>query len=101
MAISRGTTPELKFRLPVLYTDLASAFITMAQGNETVIEKKLSDCTGSGNVLSVRLTQADTLSLDHSQKLELQCRCKTTQDIAYDSNIKVVDVKRILKDGVI
>ena len=97
----RGTTPTLRFYLPFSVELLEVAYITMQQGGETVIEKTLSECTAEQNVISVKLTQEETLKLHVGSTVEIQIRAKTAKDDALASNIMRESADRILKEGVI
>lgn len=97
----RGTTPTLEFSLPFETSLLSTAYITMAQNDEVVLEKELTDCECNKCVLSVRLKQEETLKLQCDCKTEIQLRVKTIEDDSLASDIFVVDAERILKDGVI
>lgn len=57
----RGTTPTLEFTLPFDTSLIAEMYVTIAQGEKTVLEKTLSDCSCSGTSVSLALTQEDTL----------------------------------------
>lgn len=59
----RGTTPTLEFTLPFDTSLIAEMYVTIAQGEKTVLEKTLSDCNCSGTSVSLALTQEDTLRL--------------------------------------
>lgn len=94
----RGTTPTLNFTLPFECSTLTACSIAFAQDKVVVLEKTLGDCQMNGNVLSVELTQEDTLSLDCQKVLEIQVRCgRGAAKLA--SQIIREDVGRILKDG--
>jgi hypothetical protein len=41
----RGTTPTLEFTLPFDTSLIAEMYVTIAQGEKTVLEKTLSDCS--------------------------------------------------------
>lgn len=55
----RGTTPTLEFTLPFDTSLIAEMYVTIAQGEKTVLEKTLSDCNCSGTSVSLTLTQED------------------------------------------
>lgn len=57
----RGTTPTLEFTLPFDASLIAEMYVTIAQGEKTVLEKTLSDCNCSGTSVSLTLTQEDKL----------------------------------------
>lgn len=99
----RGTTPTLEFTLPFDTSLIAEMYVTIAQGEKTVLEKTLSDCSCSGTSVSLTLTQEDTLRLQQQPRLqgEIQIRVRTTSGEALASDIMSVYVGRILKEGVI
>ncbi|MGN1115954.1 MAG: hypothetical protein ACI4TH_05265 [Candidatus Ornithomonoglobus sp.] len=97
----RGTTPTLKFTLPIETSALVAAYISVAQNQRVIIEKTMQECTLSGNTISTRLTQEDTLLLAASNNTEIQLRVRLADGSAPSSQIFTVPTKRILKDGVI
>lgn len=97
----RGTTPTLEFVLPFDTSLLATAYITLTQGKEVVVDKAMTECNCKERVLSVRLTQEETLKLNCDCKTEIQIRAKTVEGDSLASEIFVVNTERILKDGVI
>lgn len=99
----RGTTPTLEFTLPFDTSLIAEMYVTIAQGEKTVLEKTLSDCSCSGTSVSLTLTQEDTLKLQQQSRsqAEIQIRVRTTAGEALASDIMSVYVGRILKEGVI
>lgn len=97
----RGTTPTLEFVLPFDVSELATAWVTIAQEGDVVVDKPLSDCQCEGNKLSLRLTQEDTLKLQGNTIAEIQIRALTVGGDAIASDIIRDLPSRILKDGVI
>ena len=97
----RGTTPTLEFVIPFSVDQIAELFVSMAQNNKVVIDKDFDECELSGNKITVRLSQDDTLNFDDSINTEIQVRIRTIDGNALASKIIVVDTGRILKDGVI
>lgn len=95
----RGTTPTLRFTLPFNTSELTDVWITFAQNHKTIIEKTLDDCRCEDNVITLILSQKDTLILDDSYRVQIQIRAKTNGDNAIASVIFSETVKRILKDG--
>ena len=98
--------------------EVASEFVTMwvtfrvqkrstyGQPQEVEITKRLEDegVDVDGQVISITLTQADTLLLgsldpETDQTVEVQIRGKTADGRAFASNIMTAPVSRILKDG--
>lgn len=97
----RGTTPKLEFMIPFSTDQLANCYITLSQKGLVVVDKTLSDCIREGNKISVRLTQEETLKLQHGCTTEIQIRAKTLEGEAIASQIIQVNTQRILRDGVI
>lgn len=97
----RGTTPTLEFKLPFDTGQLSCAWVTISTDGAVVIDKPLHECGCAGNVLTLKLTQEDTLKLQCDSIAEIQIRAKTLGGEAIASKIIRVGVERILKDGVI
>lgn len=94
----RGTTPTLNFTLPFEVSTITVCSIAFAQDENVVLEKTLTDCQAYENVLSVELTEAETLLFDSQKVLEIQVRCACGA-AKMASQVIRVDVGRILKDG--
>lgn len=95
----RGTTGNLRFRIPFNTNLVEQAFVTLKQCGSIVIEKTLSECILNENSISCRLTQADTLSLRAAQPVDIQLRLLTTSGDALASEIFTEFPEDILKDG--
>lgn len=95
----RGTTPKLEFTIPFDTGQLAKAYITISQKGSIVIDKPLSEIICDGNVMSLHLTQEETLKLKADSIAEIQIRVRTNSGEALASNIIQVSTERILKDG--
>lgn len=98
MAMYRGTTPTLEFRLPFETSALAKVYITMAQEGREALTKEVSQFSEADSV-AVQLSQAETLALLDTRDLEIQLRCKFTDGTTAASEIIRTTVGRILKDG--
>lgn len=98
----RGTNPLLTFELPEPIT-LSALFITFQQREHTVLEKSLADVSydKETGVISLPLTQADTLLFSTTEPLWVQLRLRDNLDNAIASDPIRVDVGAIFKDGVI
>lgn len=97
----RGTTPTLEFTIPFATSQLAQAYVTLSQNKVAIIDKPLTECQCDGNVLTVRLTQEETLKLRCHCATEIQIRARLQDGSAIASEIITVETGRILKDGVI
>lgn len=97
-----GTTPELTFNLPFDTSIIKNLYITFKDRNKsTVLEKTETDCTMNNNSITVELSQEETLQFEKRTKVRVQLRIKTTNDKALKSNIIVIDIGDLLKEGVI
>ena len=62
--IIRGTTPTIKYTFKKVDTaDITTAYLTVKQGSEVVIEKYLSEAEVTEGYISWVLSQEETLSL--------------------------------------
>lgn len=97
----RGTTPTIVFHLPFDVSTIHYCEVYFSQNDELIVEKKMSDCLLSGNMLSVTLTQADTLafSSDDNGRVEMQLRFVFTDGSVDATTIVKEKAKKILKDG--
>ena len=97
----RGTTSTLQFAFPFKLTNVAELWVTLKQDNNIVLDKALADCELDGAILTLRLTQQDTLKLNAFMPVAMQIRMRTNDGNAVASNIITTSVGQILKDGVI
>ena len=95
----RGTTPTLKFTIGVPTENIVEMNIAFSQGGAVVLEKKLSDVTVSDGVVSLRLSQADTLKLNQNADVRIQIRILYADGSAIASDPIRCFVEEILKDG--
>lgn len=95
----RGTTPTLTLTLSN-ELDFESYFVTFKQEGFTVIEKTEETSTREGAVITVQLTQEDTLRLKDGIAVEIQVRGKIGEN-TYATKIKKLYPEAILKEGAI
>lgn len=100
----RGTTPTLTFTTPYAAELVQSGYITFSQRETVVLDVPLSDqsVTVSDNAISITLTQEQTLSFDASVDPPIavaQIRAILTSGKAVGSNIVVIPICAILKEG--
>lgn len=100
--IARGTTPTIQFVFKSIDTaDIAVCYLTIKQGDITLIEKTLDDAVSVGNgLLEWSLTQEETLMLG-DDPVDIQVRYKDLSDHAFVSKVFSITPYQILKDGVI
>ena len=95
----RGTTPTITFNLPFDVSTVRNCEVYFAQNDELLVTKSMEDCVLSGRTLATTLTQAETLSFDEEEKLEVQARFVFTDGSVDATNVIKQKVKEILKDG--
>lgn len=98
--MKRGTTPTITFTLPE-EINIAELYITFSQNKRTVLEKKLDDVEINENVITLPLTQENTLAFYAPSPVYIQLRIRDIGGNAIASDIIRTDVDGILKDGVI
>ena len=99
--IVRGTTPTLSFGLPFSQDLIETGFVTVKQRDEVIIEKEISECDCSGDVLAARLTQEDTLALETGSHAKIRLIVKTTGGDRLETKDIVARVSDTHKDEVI
>lgn len=109
--IYRGTTPTHLFYFPFNQSEVQALYISYSQKGRIRIEKDISDVSFDlvNNLVSVQLTQSDTLSFDDCSTFEflqqsmvlIQLRVLLNDGTAWASEIMKERVGNILKDGVI
>ena len=91
----RGTTPTITMNLPsnVPVNTIDSAIVSIVQSGKEIIGKGLSKMTidAEKNILAVKLTQEETLSLSAKNKTYVQLKVKTTSgDVLSHVSVPVV-----------
>lgn len=95
----RGTTPTITFTLPFDCNVITLLNVCFSQHGQVVLEKTLEDCTIKGKTITVKLTEKETLLFKNENgTVEMQLRVGI-EETRMASNIMIVPVKRILKDG--
>lgn len=102
----RGTSPNLVFEISgkdLNCFKLETIYFTFVQSNRVILEKNKSNGVTvlDENNISVKLTQEETLSFDSFDDVEIQMRAIFGSGDVVATDIVSVDVKRILKEGVI
>lgn len=100
--MTKGTTPTIKIKLNGIETSrLKSIYITLKQGNKEVTKTNADGViTESKSMLSVPLTQEDTLTFEQGY-VYIQLRAMTDNDVAIASKERIIIMNDILKGGVI
>lgn len=99
----RGTTPTLEFKTPFTVDQIDHGFITFSQRGAVVLDLITSDpqVRIRDNKILVTLTQEQTLAMTAISDAEAQIRLVLSTGKVTSSNIVVVPICRILKEGVI
>lgn len=97
----RGTTPVHTFTIPFDTGNVESAKVIYTQGDEQILCKKTTECSMSGNTISVMLTQEETFLFDCSKHCKVQLRVLTKDGVALASHIVTVNVHTCLDDEVL
>ena len=102
----RGTTPILSFSTEFLASEINSGYITFRQkGKGIILEKEIpgEGVTVSDYEIVLNLTQEETLIFRsvYTDRAEVQIRLNVNDNEAVASNILVVSIKGIIKEGVI
>ena len=98
--IIKGTTPTFKFTFDNIIADsIIAAYLTIVQDKTLVIEKSIQDASVGDGYIEWTLTQDETLMLNHISPLRVQIRYKLSDGFIGASEIKEVDVIKVLKDG--
>ena len=100
-SIYRGTTPVVTIQCDFDIASCRELYITFKQ-NKTVLEKRLSDVNYVGKVITIKLTQEETLMFDDTAGVVyVQIRGIDTHGNAFATGIAAMDVNKIIKEGVI
>jgi len=99
--MTRGTTPTCRFALPFEASALSGWVISFAQRGVEKFSVEDSECTASGRTITATLSQADTLKLEAGVDAQIQLRGVSAGGTAVASEILTVEVKPVLKGGVI
>lgn len=113
----RGTTPIHTFEVDIDLNHIVALYVTYKQGKKIILEKSLEDedsivLNPEEKTISVKLSQEDTLkfkdknwtylypNLNSSDTMvKVQIRLKYVNGVALASNIMLLDVTEILKEG--
>lgn len=94
----RGTTPTNVFRTDVDLENASVLFVSYKQNGKVVLEKSLEDVSVKKTLVTVNLTQKETL-LFQDGIVTIQIRAKFPDDTAIASNLIRTTAEEIVKDG--
>ena len=98
--ITRGSTPENTFVIPVDEEMVEDIIITYAQNNVEIFRKEMADCTFDGYTVSCSLTQEETLMLSSASPVQIQLKIQTGGGNVIVSEEVVIGVKKALNEEV-
>lgn len=94
----RGTTPTNVFRTDVDLDNASVLFVSYKQNGKVVLEKSLEDVSIKKTLVTVNLTQKETL-LFQDGIVTIQIRAKFPDNTAIASNLIRTTAEEIVKDG--
>lgn len=94
----RGTTPTNVFRTDVDLENASVLFVSYKQNGKVVLEKSLEDVSVKKTLVTVNLTQKETL-LFQDGIVTIQIRAKFPDNTAIASNLIRTTAEEIVKDG--
>lgn len=94
----RGTTPTNVFRTDVDLEKASVLFVSYKQNGKVVLEKSLEDVSVKKTLVTVNLTQKETL-LFQDGIVTIQIRAKFPDNTAIASNLIRTTGEEIVKDG--
>ena len=94
----RGTTPTNVFRTDVDLENASVLFVRYKQNGKVVLEKSLEDVSVKKTLVTVNLTQKETL-LFQDGIVTIQIRAKFPDNTAIASNLIRTTAEEIVKDG--
>jgi hypothetical protein len=99
--MNMGGTPLHTFELEIGTANIVDLLISYAQSGRVILRKRLEDCTLTGNRVSVRLTQEDTLRFSENHNVEIQLRVKLDTGIVIPSDPIIETVRGCVDTEVI
>lgn len=97
----RGSTPTHIFEIPFDTSNIADLRVIYSQNGREIVSKRPAECTLDGQVITVTLTQEDTLKFDCSQMVKIQLKILSTNGRALLSDVMLKDVDECLSDEVL
>lgn len=98
----RGSTPTLKFELPLeIDNNVTKLRLTFEQNDKTVVEKTEKEIMINEQFFSVQLTQEETLSFDSSCPIRMQVKIRTTDGNVVPSDVVLIECKDVLNEEIL
>ena len=97
----KGTTQGYSFTIPFDASEVKSVIVSFGQNDIETLCKKTEDCIIEGHLVTVRLSQQDTLAFEEGCYLQAQLRILKTDGEAVSTKTMVLDdVYKSLNDEV-
>lgn len=91
-----GSAPTHTCTLPFDVSIIDKMILVYAQNDKEVVRKTKDDCELSGNVITVKLTQKETLRFNPRHKIEIQIKALTVGGDPLPSKIVTIDCEKSL-----
>ena len=97
----RGTTPTLQFTISsnITMSDIQEMWLTFAQFGKVIISKTMKDMSIDNGVVTVTLTQDETLKLKSGRQTNMQLRLLLNDGTALASGVKRFSIGDVLQEG--
>lgn len=73
----QGTTPTHQFALPFSDSLISDLSITYSENGEVIVKRTLEDCEINNDIVSITLTQQESLSFTPNSIVEVQLKLAT------------------------
>lgn len=99
--IPKGCTALNSFHIPYNAAEIAVAWVTYVQAGAIVLDKTTDDCIIGDGIVTVNLSQEDTLKLKPWTSIQIQIRIRLHDGRVTKSKIFETTTDRLLKEMVI
>ena len=89
----RGTTPTITYNFPFAVSGISKIRIYFLQGKDTILTKNETDCTKSGQSVSVTLTEEETYMFNAKKRVETKSRFLLSDGTVGGTKSKFIDVE--------
>lgn len=97
----QGTTPTHTFNLSIDSSIISKLTITYAQFERVIVQKTKDDCVINNNLITVKLSQEDTLRFKPGTPVQIQLRVLTVGGDALASEISTIPLEAVLDKAVL
>lgn len=98
----RGSTPTLKFELPLeIDNNVTKLRVTFEQNDKIIFEKTERDIFINEQFFNLQLTQEETLMFDSSVPIRMQVKIRTTDGNVVPSDVVLIECKDVLSEEIL